>query len=125
MGGSGMPWQLARAVGDQGEDLVCSHLQRLGWELVARNWRCPAGEIDLVARDGDELVFCEVKTRRSGRFGDPVEAVGRAKARRLRRLAWAWLQATGERPDRWRIDVVGVLWRPGEPARLQHLRGVA
>ncbi|WP_122261506.1 YraN family protein [Ornithinimicrobium cerasi] len=122
----GMPWREARGVGDRGEDLACAHLVEQGWEVVERNWRCREGELDVVALDPDgQLVFCEVKTRRSARCGAPIEAVGQEKAQRLRRLAWAWLAAHGRRPDRFRIDVIGVLVPPGRPAELQHLRAVA
>ena len=80
-----------------------------GMVLVDRNWRCDLGEIDLVLRDGDVLVFCEVKTRSSAAFGHPLEAVTPAKAQRLRRLAVRWLQEHDVRPDGIRIDLVGVL----------------
>ncbi|AXH94887.1 YraN family protein [Ornithinimicrobium avium] len=122
----GMPWRRARDVGDRGEDLALAHLEALGWVVVERNWRCRLGEIDLVLRDPDGLlVFCEVKTRRSDRCGLPVEAVGRDKARRLRTLAWAWLQERGVRAPRFRIDLVGVLWLPGQEPRVDHLEAVA
>lgn len=121
----GMPWAQARAVGDRGEELACEHLRTLGWEVLERNWRCPAGELDVVAREGETLVFCEVKTRRSVRFGEPVEAVDQEKAWRLRRLAWAWLRAHDAQGSRFRIDVLGVLCRPGERPELTHLQGVA
>ena len=65
------------------------YLRDLGMEVLDRNWRCEHGEVDVVARDGDCVVFCEVKTRRSSGFGEPVEAVTFAKAMRLRRLAAA------------------------------------
>lgn len=125
MDGGGMPWAEARAVGDRGEDLVCAHLEGLGWEVVERNWRCREGELDVVARQDGLLVFCEVKTRRSQRFGAPVEAVSVAKARRLRRLAWAWLAEHGQRGETFRIDVVGVLCQAGRAPQVQHLQGVA
>lgn len=121
----GMPWAQARAVGDRGEDLACAHLERLGWRVLHRNWRCREGEVDVVALDGELLVFCEVKTRRSGRFGAPVEAVGPDKARRLRRLAWAWLAEQDRRGEAFRIDLVGVLCLRAEPVRITHLHGVA
>jgi putative endonuclease len=124
--GGGMPWREARAVGDRGEDLACAHLERLGWQVVERNWRCRDGEIDVVARDpGGELVFCEVKTRRSTRLGHPLEAVGHAKARRLRVLAWAWLAAHDHRPASFRIDLIGVLSLPGRTPQVDHLQAVA
>jgi putative endonuclease len=93
-------------------------------QVVDRNWRCAHGELDLVARDGDCLVFCEVKTRRSVRFGDPFEAVTWAKATRLRRLAVAWLREHDTHSGRIRIDVVGVIRPPTGPAVVRHLVGV-
>jgi putative endonuclease len=93
--------------------------------VLDRNWRCEHGEIDLVVLDGDCLVVCEVKTRRSVAFGEPVEAVTRRKAARLRRLASAWLAAHDARPNGVRIDVVGIMRPPTGPMVLRHLRGVA
>ena len=90
--------------------------------VLARNWRCPDGEIDLVLRDGDDVVFCEVKTRRGVGYGSPVEAVTPVKQRRLRVLAQRWLAAHDERAPDLRFDVVGVLVRPGRPALVTHLR---
>jgi putative endonuclease len=117
------------AIGRYGEQLAAHHLRRTGLTLLARNWRCPEGEVDIVARDGDVLVFCEVKTRSSTAFGWPAEAVGGAKAARLRRLAACYL--TEQRPMTrrgfWpdvRFDVVSVVQeRPGV-AQVEHLRGV-
>lgn len=123
--GGGMPWARARAVGDRGEDLACAHLEQLGWEVVERNWRCREGELDVVATHDGLLVFCEVKTRRSTSFGTPVEAVTSDKARRLRRLAWAWLAEHGQRGREFRIDVLGVLAPTGYAPVVQHLQGVA
>lgn len=122
---AGMSWRVARAVGDYGEQLACAHLEREGYELIERNWRCEAGELDIVARHDDCLVFCEVKTRRSGRFGNPVEAVTAAKAARLRRLALCWLREHDRHARKLRIDVIGVVLTGTGPARLQHLQGVA
>jgi putative endonuclease len=125
MSTGGMPHRVARAVGQQGEDLACAHIEGRGWELLDRNWRCTWGEIDIVARHGDVLVFCEVKTRRSQRFGSPVEAVTPAKAARLRRLAGRWLREHGASASLVRVDVIGVLLPAGGPADLVHLEGVA
>ena len=113
-----------RALGEYGERLAERYLTDHGMAVVDRNWRCARGELDLVLRDGDWLVFCEVKTRRTARFGSPVEAVHPRKAARLRRLASAWLQEHQERPARIRIDVIGIL-RPAEgKAVLRHVQGV-
>ena len=79
------------AVGRFGEDVAAQHLLAAGLQILERNWRCREGELDIVARDGSELVFVEVKTRSSLAFGTPAEAVGPAKAARLRRLALCWL----------------------------------
>lgn len=113
------------AVGRYGEDVAARHLVELGYQLLHRNWRCELGEIDIVARDGDCLVVCEVKTRRSTAFGHPAEAVTARKAVRLRRLAARWLQETGLHPPQVRIDVVAVMRPPRGPAAVEHLKAVA
>ncbi len=117
-----------RQLGDYGERLACRYLTDIGFTIVARNWRCARGEIDIIARDGGCLVICEVKTRRSQAFGAPFEAVTPTKARRLRRLAGLWLADASAEPDRGhdlRIDVVSIGRRDGQPAQVEHLRGVA
>lgn len=115
-------------LGDYGERLAARHLVAQGMVLVERNWRCELGELDLVLRDGGELVCCEVKTRSSAAYGHPLEAVGPAKAARLRRLAGRWLEERcPERVGdlRVRIDVVAVLLRTRGAPEIEHLRGVA
>lgn len=112
-----------QAVGAYGERTAERHLVAAGLVVLARNWRCPEGEIDLVLRDGDELVFCEVKTRRGAAFGTPAEAVVAAKVRRLRRLAAKWLELGGHHPHTVRFDVVSVLPQPRGAAHVEHLRG--
>jgi putative endonuclease len=112
------------AVGRFGEDLAARHLGAAGMTILERNWRCLAGELDIVAEDAGVLVFVEVKTRSSLNFGDPAEAVNAAKAARLRRLALTWL---AEHSDQYwpqlRFDVVAVLrLAPGGPS-VRHLRG--
>ena len=113
------------AVGRFGEDLAAAHLGAAGWHIVERNWRCADGEIDLIAIDGDILVFVEVKTRSTTAFGDPLEAVDAAKAVRVRRLASRWL-ADNRAGRGWRsvrFDVVAVVrLAPGGPA-LTHIAG--
>lgn len=121
----GMSHREASAIGTYGEDVACEHLTGLGYEVLERNWRCDQGELDIVARHGPALVFCEVKTRRSTAFGSPVEAVTPVKAARLRRLAISWLRAHDQRADEVRIDVIGVLCPAHEPAQVEHLVGVA
>jgi putative endonuclease len=98
-----------RALGAAGEELVAAWYVAQGYEVVARNWRCREGELDVVARRGDVVVFCEVKSRSSDAFGAPVEAVGPAKQRRLRVLGSRWLADTGTRAGTIRFDVASVL----------------
>ncbi len=108
-------------LGSHGERIAASYLTGRGFQVLDRNWRCREGELDIVARHGDALVFCEVKTRRGVGYGHPVEAVTPAKQRRLRVLAHRWLSAHDEHAPELRFDVVGVLVRPSRPALVTHL----
>lgn len=115
---------ITQALGRYGEQLAARHLVAQGMVLLDRNWRCDAGEIDLVLRDGDVLVVCEVKTRSSTDYGTPHEAVTDLKVARLRRLAERWLEERGVAARDIRIDLVGVL-RPRRGASLlDHVRGI-
>ncbi|MFP5320489.1 MAG: YraN family protein [Acidimicrobiia bacterium] len=96
-------------LGSSGERRAARRYEAAGWEVVARNWRCSDGELDLVVRRGATLAFVEVKTRTTDRFGHPAEAVTPAKQRRIRRLAARFCADTGERADVVRFDVVSVL----------------
>jgi putative endonuclease len=125
------------ALGRFGESVAADHLVASGLTVLARNWRCREGEVDIVALDGDVLVMCEVKTRRGVGFGTPLDAVTPAKAARLRRLACRWLadQRAGSAAgaagitaefDRYaevRFDVVSVLRPLSGPTTVEHLRG--
>lgn len=114
-------------MGRYGEDLACRALREDGLEILARNWRCGAGEIDIVAATSGTLVVCEVKTRASSAFGPPEEAVTFAKIRRLRGLAAEWLASRGEGRDgyeRIRLDVVAVVVPKRGAAQVRHLKGV-
>ena len=109
-------------LGGRGERIAAAYLTRAGLRVLDRNWRCREGELDIVAREAGALVFCEVKTRRGTGYGQPVEAVGRVKQRRLRTLAQRWLAAHEEHAPELRFDVVGVLVLPSRPALVTHLR---
>jgi putative endonuclease len=111
-----------RGLGSFGELAAAAHLQRRGATIIARNWRCPLGEIDLVAHMGGQLLFVEVKARR-GSAPAPEESVGRAKQRRLARLAHAYLAAAGlPETTPWRIDVIAVEVDPlGRVRRLEQI----
>jgi putative endonuclease len=110
------------ARGRQGEELAAAYLIGQGLIVLDRNWRCDLGEVDIVAREGDSLVICEVKTRSSRRYGSPLEAVTPAKAARLRRLAACWVRAHQVRPHQIRIDLVGIVLAGGDP-EIEHVRG--
>ena len=112
------------ALGAYGERVAARHLVEEGLELLDRNWRCDAGEIDLVLRDGDVLVFCEVKTRTGTAYGHPLEAVDEVKTRRLVHLASRWIDAHGVVPADVRYDVVAVLKSPRGAAEVEHVRGL-
>jgi len=115
------------AMGKYGEDLAARRLGEAGMTVLQRNWRCGrTGEIDIVARDGDVLVVCEVKTRRAGPFGHPMAAVTPAKAERLRGLAERWTQEHGGAPPGGvRIDLIGVLLPDRGAPVVEHARGVS
>ncbi|GAA0457949.1 UPF0102 protein [Paractinoplanes deccanensis] len=111
-----------RALGSYGERVAAQHLQDLGLELLTRNWRCADGELDLVLRDGDDIVICEVKTRRSGRFGSPAEAITPHKRRKLRHLAARWLDEARVGAREVRFDVIEVLPQPRGATQVVHIR---
>ena len=107
-------------LGRRGEDAAARLYRSLGYEVIARNCRLPGGELDLVARRGREVVFCEVKTRATDRFGEPSHAVNYAKRARIRRLAAAWLADNKMWAHEIRFDVVSVLAR-GSHVTVTHL----
>lgn len=123
---SGMTTAAQRqALGAYGERVAAIHLADQGMVVLDRNWRCDVGELDLVLRDGDVLVACEVKTRSSGVCGAPHEAVGADKLARLHTLLWRWCEERGLRPDHTRVDLVAVLRPRRGRACLDHVRGLA
>jgi putative endonuclease len=112
-----------RWLGRRGEQLAAQHLERLGYVILARNYRTRCGELDLVACDARTLVFCEVKTRQSG-AGSPWQALGVSKQAQVRRIALVWLAEVADRPyrDQLRFDAIGVwLDGAGRLAALEHL----
>jgi putative endonuclease len=102
-------------IGVRGEEVVAEGYRRRGYRIVARNWRCRLGELDLVAERRGVLVFCEVKSRGGAAFGGGYEAVTWRKRTKLRSLAEAFLQATGSRPQAIRFDVASVTFVRGRP----------
>lgn len=111
-------------LGRRGEELAARRLEALGFTVLERNWRCPIGEVDIVARERGVVVFVEVKTRTSAAFGHPFEAITAAKRARLRRLAAAWCEAHPTSTQAVRIDAVAVLCPPAGAPVIEHLRAV-
>ncbi len=112
------------ALGRRGEQLAADYLVGRGLTIIERNWRCSLGEIDLVAREGAETVFVEVKTRAGLGYGHPLEAITAAKLARLRRLAAAWCEAHPGEAASIRIDAVAVVASRSAAVRIEHLRRV-
>jgi putative endonuclease len=113
----------SKRLGERGEDAAAAYLERIGVTVVERNWRCPQGEIDIVGLDGESVVLCEVKTRRTPAKGNPEEAITAAKRRRYARLAQAYLQESGLTKVTVRFDVIGLLVIAEDRALLRHHRG--
>ncbi len=113
------------ALGRFGEDVAARHLEHEGLVVLERNWRCDAGELDIVAREGDVLVVCEVKTRSSLAYGSPFEAVTERKLHRLERLGLRWMRERGVRPASMRVDVVSVLRPRSGRTVVEHVRGLS
>lgn len=115
-------------LGRRGEDLAFDYLRKSGMLVLDRNWRPTGagvrGELDIVARDGDELVIVEVKTRRSIAYGAPVESITRRKIRALRSLALAWLDQRSIHAPNMRFDVVSIIIPPAGQPVIEHLRAV-
>lgn len=110
------------ATGSRGEQLAADYLDRAGLTVLERNFRCRAGEIDLVAQDGNELVFVEVRTRVGSAFGTPEESVTLRKQRKMAECAYAYLaqHSVSNRP--WRVDVIAIQLERGVVKRLDHYK---
>ena len=106
--------------GRRGEELARQFLSKKGFHIIETNYRCPEGEIDIVARHKDCLVFIEVRAKTSHEFGSPEESVTAAKKKRLITVASRYRQAHDELPPQWRIDFVAVeLDKKGQPLRIE------
>lgn len=101
-------------VGKMGEDLAFKKLKKLGYRCIARNYRCSLGEMDLIARDGETLVFVEIKTRRDKSLGYAKEAIDKRKKRQLSKVALAYMKAEDCCDVKARFDVVAINLREGK-----------
>jgi len=114
---------LNQDLGRYGEDRAASYLQERGYEIIDRNWHSQTGEIDLVAKDKDRLVFIEVKTRSGSGFGHPFEAITPSKVARMRRLVADWCVAKQVSSVKVRLDAIAVLVTGGR-VHIEHLKEV-
>ena len=106
--------------GRRGEELARDFLKKRGFSIVETNYRCPEGEIDIVCRDGDCLVFAEVRTKTSREFGSPEESITQSKKKRMLAAAYHYWQARGDTLEPWRIDLVAVeLDKKGKISRIE------
>lgn len=109
-----------RETGILGEKLAREFLEKRGYRVIETNYRCPEGEIDIIARHGETLVFIEVRTKSSRRFGSPEESITPIKAERLKTVAAHYGQNHSHLPALWRIDVVAVeIGRNGQASRIE------
>lgn len=116
------PGWLTRWLGDAGERVAVRYLKRAGFRILVRNARSRIGEIDVIAMEGNCIVFVEVKTRSSAEAGHPTEAVTPAKQRQLTRTALAWLKQRGLLEHRARFDVIAITWADGAEPVVEHFR---
>ncbi len=102
-----------KKLGALGERIAREHIEKLGYRIIETNFRCHEGEIDIIAQDGEQLVFVEVRTRRGLNFGSPEESITVSKRGKLIEVANAYVQSHEALPSSWRIDVVAVELGPG------------
>ena len=111
-------------LGTQGESIAAAHLEAQGMRIIDRNFHTRYGEVDLIAEEGDAIVFVEVKTRRSGAYGTPEESVTPRKRERLLLTAQTYLQQHELDQRTWRLDVVAITLRANGPATINHIQAV-
>lgn len=110
-----------KSTGARGEEIACRFLRAKGYGIIATNWRCREGEIDVVAQDGSTLVFVEVKTRRGLQAGETLVSITQVKRRRMIAAAYAYAAQTDELDPLWRIDALAITISPDGTARCAHV----
>jgi len=110
-----------KPLGSEGEDLAVRFLQKKGYRIVARNYKTPVGELDIIARDGDTIVFIEVKTRTDISFGYPFEAVNKRKRQKLKNLALLYLKRQGKESP-VRFDVLSIFCMGNGKKDIEHIK---
>lgn len=114
-----------KALGNRGEGLAAQRLESLGYTIRERNWRCPVGELDIVAEKDDVLIFVEVRTRHGDRFGTPEESINKRKQAKLLETALTYLEEHHAEDRNWRIDVVAIeIGKRNEVVRLDVIENV-
>jgi putative endonuclease len=116
------PQLTPQELGIHGEKVAEKHLMSLGYRILNRNWRWRRGEMDLITEQGDEIVFVEVKARRSQTYGPPEESINRSKQQKLIQTAYAYLSSENRDDAEWRIDVIAIdMEQDGSVIRLEHI----
>ena len=103
-----------RAIGNEAEELACDYLVNKGWEILERNYYAGHAEVDIIAKDGEIIVFVEVKMRSSSHFGSPIEHVNEAKVHRVFEASERWVQDNQQQNSPLRFDVIGILSKKTE-----------
>jgi putative endonuclease len=113
---------LNKGLGDRGEELAASFLEKQGIRVVERNFRCKGGEVDIIARDGETTVFIEVKTRRNLAYGVPQLAITPFKQRQISKAALTWLAKKRQHNTPARFDVIAILLESDVTSSIEHIR---
>jgi putative endonuclease len=112
-----------RNLGNKGENIASDYLKKIGYEILDKNFRTRYGEIDLIAGDDEEIVFTEVKTRRSSNFGYPEEAVDEKKIEKIIKVANAWMEEKEKFDNSWRIDIIAIELDV-QPPKITHIKNI-
>jgi len=114
----------SKQTGDEAERIAARHLSKKGYSIIQTNYRNPFGEIDIIAKEGQTLVFVEVRSKTGTSFCLPLESINRTKSTKLIKVAEGYLNEHPDSPEDWRIDVVGVLFeQPPLPVSITHILG--
>ena len=114
-----------RTKGNIGEDLAVKYLKKHGYKIVERNYTCQFGEIDIIAKDKDTIVFVEVKTRTNLNFGHPFEAINKTKLQHIYQTGLFYLQNTKEKYKNYRIDIIGITTNSDEKTpKVEHIKNI-
>jgi len=112
--------QNKRSTGSKGEQIACEFLTKLGYKIIERNYHYGHGEIDIVAKDGEIIVFVEVKYRKSLEYGQPETAITKGKQKQIRKIAEAYIYERDIKDTSCRIDVVAILQLPKQKPEINH-----